>query len=264
MESRFNISDDRIKKFFDVNGYVIIKNFFSKKNCDYFIKKISKYAVNGHPPIMNPDRVDFLTSQSFQKNNDKLKDKTKKFRELVADSHYFRSVITSKKILKILKHIKKKEVGALMSQMIFKKAKTEYSRQSWEPHQDNSYPKNRNGNYITINIFMHESTKKNGTLYIWEKSHLYGIFDYKKKISYREKDHKPGNVSKSKKNFNTKTLNFKKGDMLILHGNLVHGSFPNLSNKSRSLYSASYLPLKEKFISGANAQRKFLDSNSLF
>ena len=48
------------------------------------------------------------------------------------------------------------------------------------------------------------------------------------------------------------------GDLLILHGNLVHGSFPNKSNKSRQLYSASYLPVGEKFISGANAQRKII------
>ena len=146
-----------------------------------------------------------------------------------------------------------------MSQMIFKKANTKYSLQSWEPHQDNSYPKNKNGEYITINIFMNNSTKKNGTLYIWEKSHMHGIFDYKSKISYREKDHKPGNIAKSKEKFNIKILNFQKGDLLILHGNLVHGSFPNRSNKSRPLYSASYLPSGEKFISGASAQRKIID-----
>ena len=45
----------------------------------------------------------------------------------------------------------------------------------------------------------------------------------------KEKDSKPGNISKSKTNFNIKVLNFKKGDLLILHGNLVHGSYPNKS-----------------------------------
>ena len=74
-----------------------------------------------------------------------------------------------------------------MSQMIFKEKKTKYAKQSWLPHQDNSYPKNKNGHYITINIFLDRSTKKNGTLYIFEQSHKYGIFKYKKKLVTEKK-----------------------------------------------------------------------------
>ncbi len=261
MRYAFNIKDKKIKFFFEENGYAIVKNFFSKKNCNKFLKKISKYSSEEYPPIMNPDRIDFLISQSNQKLEKikKLKDKTKFIRDLQDDAKYFKSVITNKKILDLLRKIKNKKINALMSQMIFKKANTKYSLQSWEPHQDNSYPKNKNGEYITINIFMNQSNIKNGTLYIWEKSHKYGIFNYKRKISYREKDNKPGNVSKSKTKFNIKVLNFKKGDLLVLHGNLVHGSYPNKSKKSRPLYSASYIPSGEKFISGASAQRKIIE-----
>lgn len=261
MRSAFHIKDKNIKSFFNENGYVVIKNFFSKKECSNFLEIISRYSSKGYPPIMNPDRLDFLISQSYKKIEQfkKLKDKVNFIRNLQNDANYFKSIITGKKILNLLKKIKKKKINALMSQMIFKKANTTYSLQSWEPHQDNSYPQNKNGEYITINIFMNNSTKKNGTLFIWEKSHIYGIFDYKRKISYREKDNKPGNVSRSNKEFSKKILDFKIGDLLILHGNLVHGSFPNESNKSRQLYSASYLPVGEKFISGANAQRKIIN-----
>tara|TARA_Y100000996_G_scaffold399112_1_gene367826 strand:+ start:166 stop:951 length:786 start_codon:yes stop_codon:yes gene_type:complete len=260
MRSAFHIKDKNIKSFFNENGYAIIKNYFSKKECKKFLNIISKYSSKEYPPIMNPDRIDFLVSQSIPKIEKfkKLNEKTEFIRNLQKDADYFKSVMTNKKILNLLKKIKNKKIYALMSQMIFKKAKTSYSLQSWEPHQDNSYPKNKNGEYITINIFMNDSSKQNGTLYIWEKSHTYGIFDYKSKISYREKDNKPGNISKSKKTFNEKVLNFKKGDLLILHGNLVHGSFPNKSKKSRPLYSASYIPSGEKFISGANAQRQII------
>tara|TARA_B100000287_G_scaffold237920_1_gene223808 strand:- start:1045 stop:1830 length:786 start_codon:yes stop_codon:yes gene_type:complete len=260
MRYAFHIKDKKIKSFFNENGYVVIKNFYSKIKCDEFLKIITKYASKEYPPIMNPDREDFLISQSFKhiENLNNLRNQTLFVRNLQKDANFFRTIITNKKILDLLSKIKKRKVGALMSQMIFKKAKTKYSLQSWEPHQDNSYPRNKNGEYITINIFMSNSNKKNGTLYIWEKSHLYGIFNYKKKISYREKDNKPGNISQSNKKFNSKILNFKKGDLLILHGNLVHGSLPNKSKKSRPLYSASYIPLGEKFVSGKNAQRKIL------
>ena len=105
---------------------------------------------------------------------------------------------------------------------------------------------------------MNKSTKKNGTLYILNKSHKYGIFKYIRKISYREKDLRPGNIVLTNK-FKKTDLNFNKGDMLILHGNLIHGSYPNNSNYSRPLYSVSYITKGQKFISGLNAQRKELN-----
>jgi len=81
------------------------------------------------------------------------------------------------------------------------------------------------------------------------------LLKFEKKISYREKDFKPGNTVKELP-FKKKNLIFKAGDLLILHGDLVHGSFPNKSNHSRPLYSVSYITEGEKFISGLNAQRK--------
>jgi ectoine hydroxylase-related dioxygenase (phytanoyl-CoA dioxygenase family) len=265
MYQKFKINDKNITNFFNENGYAIVKNYFSINECNFFLKKVSKYANKEFSPIMNPDRIDFLAPQTSDNflNLPSLTSKTNFFKLLFRDCQYFRSVITSNKILKLLKNIKKKKVNALMSQMIFKKAKSVFSKQSWEPHQDNSYSKNKNGHYITINIFMNNSNKKNGTLYIWEKSHKYGLFNYKKKISYREKDGKPGNVANSNINFKKKDLNFKKGDMLILHGNLVHGSYPNKSKRSRPLYSASYISDGEKFVAGKNAQRQILNKKVL-
>ena len=212
---------------------------------------------------MNPDRVEFLLSQTTKKfdNFKNLRQKTYFFEELVKDAEKIKKFMFNDKLLKILKFIKGKKVDPLMSQMIFKKAKTRFSKQSWQPHQDNSYPKNKNNEYITTNIFLNMSSKKNGSLFVWEKSHSYGIFKFKFKKSYREKDGKPGNITLTKKKFKVKILNFKKGDLLILHGNCVHGSFPNNSKISRPLYSVSYLPIGEKFISGKNAQRKRIQIN---
>ena len=262
-KDRLSINDKNLKKHFEENGYVIVKDYFSSSFCKTFLKKINKYANDGFAPIMNPDRKEFLVSQITNKIDrlNGLGAKADLINSLDEDCNYFRKVMTQPKILNCLKKLKNnRRISALMSQMIFKKAKTKYSLQSWEPHQDNSYPLNKNGDYITINIFMNKSDEENGTMYVWDKSHKHGIFNFKRKISYREKDGKPGNISKSKIKFPIKTLKFKKGDMLVLHGNLVHGSFPNKSKvNSRPLYSASYIPTKEKFVAGKNAQRKLLN-----
>jgi|TARA_Y100000294_G_scaffold177930_1_gene205706 ectoine hydroxylase-related dioxygenase (phytanoyl-CoA dioxygenase family) len=254
------INYNKIRKNFETNGYMVIKNFLSKKKCNVFLKRIKKYANNDYAPIMNPDREEFLISQTIDKilNHKYLGDKANFLYAIKKECAFFRSLMLNKKILKIITKIKKKKVSAIMSQMIFKEKKTKYSKQSWLPHQDNSYPKNRNGQYITINIFMNKTTKKNGSLYIYENSHKYGIFKYIRKISYREKDSKPGNYIVTDK-FKKTDLCFNKGDMLILHGNLIHGSYSNNSNSSRPMYSVSYIPKGEKFIPGPNAQRKVLN-----
>ena len=254
------INYKKVRKDFEEEGYSIIKNFYPKKKCNIFLKKIKKYANNDFAPIMNPDREKFLISQTINRilNFKYLGEKVNFLNSIKNECAFFRSLMLNKKILNILNKIKNKKVSALMSQMIFKEKKTKYAKQSWLPHQDNSYPKNKKGHYITINIFLNRSTKKNGTLYILKKSHKHGIFKYKKKISYREKDFRPGNNISTKK-FKKIDLNFDKGDMIILHGNLIHGSYPNNSNCSRPLYSVSYMTKGEKFISGRNAQRKELN-----
>tara|TARA_B100001173_G_scaffold259374_1_gene232286 strand:+ start:352 stop:549 length:198 start_codon:yes stop_codon:yes gene_type:complete len=58
--------------------------------------------------------------------------------------------------------------------------------------------------------------------------------------------------------FKKKDLKFTKGDMLILYGDIIHGSYENKSNRSRSLYFMSYIAQGDYFTSGLNARRKIL------
>ena len=61
------LKDQSVKKDFEEEGYSIIKNFYPKKKCNIFLKKIKKYANNDFAPIMNPDREEFLISQTINK-----------------------------------------------------------------------------------------------------------------------------------------------------------------------------------------------------
>ena len=81
-----------------------------------------------------------------------MRQKTYFFEELVKDAEKIKKFMFNDKLLKILKFIKGKKSEPLMSQMIFKKAKTRFSKQSWQPHQDN-LSKNKNNEYISTNIF---------------------------------------------------------------------------------------------------------------
>ena len=47
------------------------------------------------------------------------------------------------------------------------------------------------------------------------------------------------------------------GDLYIQHGNLVHGSYSNITkDRMRGMYSATYITEGEDFESGYNAMRK--------
>ena len=40
-------------------------------------------------------------------------------------------------------------------------AGSKYASQAWTPHQDNAYPRNKNGKYITTNFFFREANIEN-------------------------------------------------------------------------------------------------------
>ena len=132
---------------------------------------------------------------------------------------------------------------------------------SWLPHQDNSYAQMKNHSYITANLFIHKAFKENGCLYLYPGSHKKGLLKSKRNFSYWAKyDQRPGNKVFSNKLNDSIDLNVKPGDFLIMNGNLIHGSYPNISKKySRHLLSFNYGVMGEKFSSGKTAKRKIIN-----
>jgi len=249
------------KSFYEHNGYVIIENILSNIECDFYLSNIEKFANKDYAAIMNPDRMDFLLAQSEDKlrSYQNLHDKVSFIKEAKLTSQNMRNILSNAKAVEVLEKLQGNEVVGLMSQMLFKKAGTVYANQAWSPHQDNAYPKNSNGQYLTTNFFFSDANKENGSLYVYLGSHKSGLFNCKESVSYREqKGSNPGNTIDQDilNRYKRVDIEFKKGDMLVLHGNCVHGSYPNESNISRPLFSCSYITKGEKFIAGKNAQRR--------
>lgn len=260
---RNKISQEQ-KKLYYKNGYLIIKKVIDEKTCDSFYQNIKKFSNNSYSAIMNPDRIDFLISQSFENLNkfNSLREKIFYLEQARKVAKMCRELLKNKKTVQILEELQNKKVCGLMSQMLFKEAGSEYSTQAWQPHQDNAYPKNKNGQYLTVNFFLKKADKQNGSIYAYKSSHLNGIYDHKPKQSYREKvGTNPGNIITGEilSSFEKIDLSFDKGDILVLHGDCIHGSYPNYSNLSRPLFSCSYITEGEHFIPGKNAQRKIIN-----
>ena len=217
--------------FFHENGYIVIKNLFSEIECDRIYELFCEHAEEDFPAIINLDRE-------------------------VPELH---NVMKMPKVVSIIEGLVDSEAYGLMTQMLFKEENSAYADQAWKVHQDNAYHQNQNGATLTINIACKDSYVENGTLYVFPGTHKEGILPFKPRKSFREdKGSQPGNeLSLPKKYMDKKTdLIMKKGDMLILHGNCAHGSYGNLTEFSRPLYSITYIKKGEYFLVGRNANRK--------
>jgi len=227
----YDLIEDQLN-FYHENGYLVVDGLFTEQECDAMNKITRPLADENFSAIHNIDR----------------------------DIPEMRSVMKAPKIVSILEKLQNSEVVGLMSQVLFKEVESPYASQVWNPHQDNSYPQSPDGAYITINIALENQDQENGCLYIYPGSHKDGIFACEPTISYREDPNSnPGSTVEASilgRFESVKTnLEIKRGGTLFLHGNCIHGSYANTSNRSRPLMSISYLTKGAFFLVGKNANR---------
>ena len=71
---------------------------------------------------------------------------------------------------------------------------------------------------------------------------------------------KPGHLVEVDKNFKKYDVVGNVGTLYVQNGNLIHGSYPNKTkDKTRGMFSATYLPKGEKFLPGANSRRRVMN-----
>jgi len=214
---------EKIKNFYDQNGFVIVTNAFSEKECDDIKLKADSYAEKpSYSVVLNLHRK----------------------------SDFFLSVISNEKVVKIAKYIHQNDVDAVADQYLYKKPSSTYGKQAWTFHQDNSYPRAPSGNYFIVHLAVDKSEKENGGLIFLPGSHKEDILDFENNISWREKLDKdgiakPGQTIKDKsvlEKYNHKNMTFPKGSVCFMHGNLIHASYPNSSSdRDRNQYSMCYM-----------------------
>lgn len=239
------------------NGFLVIKNFVAKEFCDYTNLLARQFANKDFAQIMHLHREEYLVAQSSEKLNklSSLHEKILFYRKIRSTSDHFNQFLKMPEIVDYLEWLYEKKMTGLLTNIFFKEPGTKYAKQSWQPHQDNSYLDNKGGMYITVNVPLNSMNKKNGGLKLYPGSHKLGLLESSNVISYREKDGKPGKKILNKIDIKPVQLNLKKGDILFMHGLCVHESSDNLSNTARPLISLGYIPYGEKFKPGFNSKR---------
>ena len=239
--------------FFNENGYLLTPNIFNENECDVFQSYVRRHANQDFAAIVNLDRYEELLRQDEREKTEQL---CKEVQETVA---YARNILRNVHIVSTIEQLLNREIVGLSTQYLFKEAGSLYAKQAWHPHQDNFYPKNEHGLYMTSNIFLEDSDRENGTVYIYEGSHQAGLLPAEPRISYREKaGSNPGSLVQIPDAYRNrrKDIVMSKGGVLFLHGNIIHGSYSNVSDRSRPWFSGCYIPKGEKYVIGENAKRQ--------
>ncbi|MEK7503315.1 MAG: phytanoyl-CoA dioxygenase family protein [Patescibacteria group bacterium] len=240
------------KKFYGENGFVVIESVFDSLRCDRAVKIYEKYAMPDFRGIMNLDRGGRLEYVDKNMDIDPV------------DAADVRAMLKNRKIVVALDILQEEETVLLQSMFLFKRAGTPYALQAWNPHQDNAYPQAPHGWYITGNIAFSDQDPENGGMYIYPGSHREPILPNKPVKSFHEDvGTNPGHCVEVPEKYKDKKTNLilKMGSVLFLHGNVVHGSYPNNSKAlSRPMllipYGTKGISQQPGFIAGNIAQRK--------
>ena len=207
-------------KFYDEFGYVIIPDLYNEEACETIKNVVEQFAEEDFSVILNIHRrVDL-------------------FYEIMRDPV----------LIAIMKTIQRHKVVMLNDQFLFKKPQTVYGKQSWNPHQDNAYVRAPRGAYTQLHIFLDKSEKENGGLFYYPGSHNEDILPYEYVKSWKEDldergiSHPGWKINEIPPQYERIDVTGPKGGICIQHGNLVHGSYPNLTqDRSREQLSLAYL-----------------------
>lgn len=248
--------------FYKKNGYVLFKKLYLKKDFKKYLELLRQCADSKFSVMLNIHRKDYLLAQVSKNINNKknIIQKVDYINKILNYSEIFLDLFKNKKFTSKINSLYKNEIVGLQTQVVFKKPRTYFGNQVYLPHQDNSYGQNKKSFFFSSHLFLENANIKNGTLYLYEGSHKLGIQKIEKfRKGYNGNKYAANsiNITEIEKNFKKTSIIANAGDVLVIHGNLIHGSHENLTkNKSRVILSLHAIPKNEKFVAGSKARRK--------
>ena len=221
-----------LKKIFFRDGYVVLKNIFSKKEIKKLINEIEKVKIKSIK-IKNPHL--HLTKDNKINTVHNINKYIKK--GLIID------ISKNKRILNNINYILNSNSKVRNIEFFLKPKKTGISSPI---HQDNYYWNFKNKEKaLNLWIACGESNYKNGGVFYFKKSHKLGLL--KHELSYAAgSSHKIKSAYLKKIKIRKFYPNLKMGDCIIHHSEVVHGSGPNKSKKDRVGLVISYKSVDAK------------------
>ena len=230
----FNLFNKDSKKFFIKNGFIILKNFFEKKNIIFAKKEILKNIKNKNK---------FFYYEKIKNHN-----RLRRIEKISDFSKQSKKIILSKKIFDILFELNNKKFVLFKDKLNFKYP----GGQGYLPHLDghffwrdknNIYQKGwkkYSNNFINFVLPLEKSTLKNGCIYLSKKSDTKKIGNNFQKITKNLIINTPNIKDKDIKKFKFYPILLEPGDVCFFDWKCAHYTKKNLSKNSRIIFYATY------------------------
>lgn len=244
----YEVSEEQLN-FFRENGYLLLKNVWDKEEVDIIRRDLDE-ATEGHFTV----RLDMHFHKSIKQAH-----RGKKMCD-IGDAICSGRAIPIASTTFFCKPNNPKEYGSI-----------------W--HQDNFAPMAPNGdNYLNLALIVDDADATNGSLIVIPGSHKLGMLSFvpTPNFSYDEtgnlvqsapigdakkiSDYTDSNGDKLSDDMKTLQLEYEAGDVLVVHGLLLHKADKNLhpTRWRRTIYSV-YIKENEPFWPGWTAKRQLLD-----
>lgn len=221
---------NRYFHFYHENGYLILPDVFSSEECERILAICKMHADKNFRALVN------------------LHEKEEEVRKFISDQ----------RIVSVVEALHNARMGYLGCQILFKEAGTPFANHGWNPHQDNAYIKAPYCAYVSAIIPLQDSDPENGGQYIYPKSHLEPLLGYEPHPSF-DLESNPGYCVTVPPVWEKKRMDLwmTQGSLYVQHGNLVHGSYKNMSKRHRPHIGIQCIVEGVPFDSGGKKQRKF-------
>ena len=262
-----NKSKSKINLEFQKKGYCIIENFFSKSELNQ-IDSFLKHLIYQISKNKNFKEIRSLDGKKFQQEYKNLKLKkpliASKIYDSIQTSTFLQSLMTSKKVLKLISKLLKKKEQIYLSNFFrcirLDLPKKNFHLLNW--HQDFMDTKYKNLSYedgITIWAPLNDVNEKKGSMELCLASHKERVNVFSKKRVKKNLSEYLNISSKKIKKYKKTIIVCKKGDIVLMSMNCIHRSIKGNSNILRKTLISRYIDMRSpNFING---KMKFIPTN---
>jgi ectoine hydroxylase-related dioxygenase (phytanoyl-CoA dioxygenase family) len=232
MANDVTLTEEQVHRY-EEEGFLVVPDVFDAGHCDAIKEEALRYAEEDYRVCLNIHR----------------------------EVPLFMNIARDPVLVRIVKAVQKSPIVVINDQLAFKKGGTPYARQAWTPHQDNAYVKAPYGTYMQLHLFLDDWDRENGCMYYYCGSHQEDLLPYKYVRSTHESQDadgisRPGWTVTPPPQYKTVDIVASKGAICLQHGNVIHGSYPNLTHdRDRSQYTIAYLNKGASFQEGKSSKK---------
>lgn len=211
-------------------GYHIEPNLFSDEECETLIKASSELEdakLGNFRPCMMPHRQSELFTQAMKKSS----------------------------IVEIISSLVDGEAVGLQTEFFYGKPGT----RGFSLHQDNFYVEAEYGVFASAWAALTDTHPKKGGLIVYPESHREGQLPTRKLnlgVDTAQDPNANNEETVVPPEYAAYNASVPKGSVLFIHGHLVHGSNPNLTDEWRYVLLTTYIRSGENFRAGKYAKRE--------